>query len=1004
MRKLTLLPCLLLCCLLLLTNGRAQSLADEKQFVDALQNTLQQQYSRYQNREAPICSLRFYLESVNDYILASSMGSLTSKQHHSYRTLTVELLVGDPLSGKVIAASSEKNILLPLDYNFPAVEHIITHEVQHVYLKAEKTFLDKQFSEKMGKPTDYDAFPLTEAPLVSEIQLDYCSGFQMEEWENTVKAYSDLWNTFGPQVSGTATLHYTCTHSIDIRNNGFQKTHNQNVTLLTLTASLTDEEGYTIPCEKYFLVEYPSDLPEKNAILQEETALFDKMQRQANAPMVVTTTTCPVLFSSQAASLVLCLDYLSGDPASLSNPILRARQDKNQLWVECTPHSSDNDLFKKLLQTIKNQNKEYGYWIQTIHYSESDGFVPQLVFRVYADGRANELVRGLSIPKNQHFWNQVMDGGDISDFNIAPNSITASAPVRCTAPSVLCFLIDIQPLQTQPKHTLLAPVSFDETPSPLAFPSLATQVMQDEIQRFFTDSMLLKNPKPYDVEYLISDANTYTVESSMGSTLSVCEQPTRHLNTRLLVGDNTLNNENLYSCPNTVSRNLPLDNNYANMVQTAHQCTEDAYRQALTDYEEKVRLTAHVPNDGKDALKDRSEAFSKSSLNEKPLEEISLSQVEYLANDLSARFLHDNPTLYSSGVTTYVYQANAYFTNAQNIQYIRPFRLLCIQLHASAITEDGDTLHDNTQLLYRGFHDLPDIEILYQEVDLMAHRLQEWAHAPKHTEYYDGPVLLSKDAVSELLPYLLIESAPSLLNVRTPINTQNYTPNFWMKMLNKQITSNMLNISANYEQEITAGVHLIGYQTLDAEGLEPNKKTVLVQRGKLLELLSNRTPTKSGKYSNGHQQLCLNNGYLVTALGAGILEITGNNTLDERALTKELLKQARAAGNKYAYRIEKMGKQQDADGHIRLVPLYVNRIKVANGEAFPVRVSQTESVDFNLLNKVSGVSRERVAFNKLLKQLNTKQMNKQDIFWGIPSSIISPSFILLKNFQLMPQE
>ena len=262
----------------------------------------------------------------------------------------------------------------------------------------------------------------------------------------------------------------------------------------------------------------------------------------------------------------------------------------------------------------------------------------------------------------------------------------------------------------------MAPVSFDETPSSLAFPSLATQVMQDEIQRFFTDSMLLKNPKPYDVEYLISDANTYTVESSMGSTLSVCEQPTRHLNTRLLVGDNTLNNENLYSCPNTVSRNLPLDNNYANMVQTAHQCTEDAYRQALTDYEEKVRLTAHVPSDGKDALKDRSEAFSKSSLNEKPLEEISLSQVEYLANDLSARFLHDNPTLYSSGVTTYVYQANAYFTNAQNIQYIRPFRLLCIQLHASAITEDGDTLHDNTQLLYRDFHDLPDIEILYQEV------------------------------------------------------------------------------------------------------------------------------------------------------------------------------------------------------------------------------------------------------------------------------------------------
>ena len=424
------------------------------------------------------------------------MGSLTSKQHHSYRTLTVELFVGDPSSGKVISASSENFTLLPLDYNFPAVEHTISNEVKEVYLKAEKSFLEKQFSEKTGFPADYDLLPMTATPLVSEIQLDYCSDLPMEEWENTVKAYTDLWNTFVPQVFGTATLHYTCTHTIDVRNNGFQKTYNQNVTLLTLTASLTDEEGCTIPGEKHFLVEYPSDLPEKNAILQEETAMFDRLQRQANAPMVVEATSCPVLFSNQAAALVLCQDYLCGNPATLSNPILNARQDKTQLWVDCVTHISDNDLFKKLLQTIKNQNKEYGYWIQSLHFSESDGFVPEVVFRVYADGRANELVRGISIPKNQHFWNQVMDGGGVSDFTVAPNSITASEPMRCTAPSVLCHLIDIQPIKINPKHSLLLPVSFDETRNPLAFPSLATQVMQDEILRLLADSTLLDNPKP----------------------------------------------------------------------------------------------------------------------------------------------------------------------------------------------------------------------------------------------------------------------------------------------------------------------------------------------------------------------------------------------------------------------------------------------------------------------------------------------------------------------------
>jgi TldD protein len=128
---------------------------------------------------------------------------------------------------------------------------------------------------------------------------------------------------------------------------------------------------------------------------------------------------------------------------------------QGNLIVSSSKTVSDAELRKMLIAEAKKQNKAYGLYFEDI----SSGFavttrsspqafqvIPLVVYRVYVDGRPDELVRGVSIVGTpQSALNSIVATGDKQDvFNGICGAESGSIPVSAVAPAMLVSQIETQ--------------------------------------------------------------------------------------------------------------------------------------------------------------------------------------------------------------------------------------------------------------------------------------------------------------------------------------------------------------------------------------------------------------------------------------------------------------------------------------------------------------------------------------------------------------------------------
>ena len=1002
MRRTLLLPILLLCCFIFQTNSQAQTLADEKKFVATLQAQLQEQYQLYRNRDVPICDLRFSVVNTKSYLLESSMGSLTRNEHRTECTLVIDLIVGDLEKGDITTGTSAPRIIhLPVDYSTLALRQILTREVQWVYAEAEKKQKGRKLAEQFGaKPSRQYLSPSYNQEDIDPITT-VVEDFSANDCIPKLNTCTEIWNTYETGASGRATLLYTLTHQHTLTSGGLPQTRHHNSALLTLEASIADKDHNILSVEKNILANHPNELPEAPSIIRMEINLYEQLVQTSETP-IAEPGFHPVLFSNEAAALLLYQVYKQTCPEP--HALLKIRDNDAYFTISSTSSYSDAELIQQLRQAARQQHKEYGYWVKSLCFSETEGLVAQEVYRIFADGKTDEQVHGLAIGGTPTaIWNSIIACGKDNDCNIAPPALTHKYPVSCSAPAVLCYQVETRNALTAAKPVILSPaVSNNSHNQELQFSSLASRVMQDEVQHFFEDSLLVAEPKPYNLEMLMTDAKVYSVRSSMGSVIFSEEKPVRSVCTRVLVGNDGFNNENLTSPSLAEAYPLPLDNNYDKTIRRLHNAVNDSYRQALMDYRQKEDIPFDLKIPSKNRLKDRSEAYCRSSFEETPNPDCNINQLQDWATSLSAVFTQENTQaqeLCNSGVDIYLYQAKNYFASAQNVQYIKPFQLCYVVLYAEAKAEDGELLRDEKHLLYRDFNELPDPSILQDDALQMAERLALLKKAPKVTEYYDGPVMISEEAVATMFAQTLLEGTPSLAADRMPAKKDKASFNYWETLKNKAVMHPSLSVRARYDVDRFESTPLIGFHEIDAEGVPVEKSTDLIVNGKLENLLSNRIPTNVNRFSNGHQQLALENLRLVPTRGAGVLELSCRHALDDKALEKELLKEARATGSKYAYQIVSCPHRHD-DGDNASIIAY--RIKVSNDEKTLVRIQKTEQLSADIWQRVCAVSSNKKAYNQLVNS-RVKTTNKdRSPLTGIPTSLILPAHILIKSMKIIP--
>jgi predicted Zn-dependent protease len=137
---------------------------------------------------------------------------------------------------------------------------------------------------------------------------------------------------------------------------------------------------------------------------------------------------------------------------------------QGNLIVSSSLTVKDSELRQKLIDEIKKQGKPYGLYFEDIQggftltqraLPQSFQVLPVLVWRVYADGRPDELVRGIDIVGTPlAALNRILLTGEKQDvFNGICGAESGQVPVAAVAPAMLFSEIEVQ----KRVHTLNRP-------------------------------------------------------------------------------------------------------------------------------------------------------------------------------------------------------------------------------------------------------------------------------------------------------------------------------------------------------------------------------------------------------------------------------------------------------------------------------------------------------------------------------------------------------------------
>jgi predicted Zn-dependent protease len=128
---------------------------------------------------------------------------------------------------------------------------------------------------------------------------------------------------------------------------------------------------------------------------------------------------------------------------------------QSNLFVESSRQVSDADLRKMLIEEVKKQNKPYGLYFDQVTggYTttarrglQAFTVIPLVVYRVYPDGRPDELIRGVDIVGTPlaSFAKIVATSNHRDVFNGICGAESGDVPVSAIAPAILVSEIEIQ--------------------------------------------------------------------------------------------------------------------------------------------------------------------------------------------------------------------------------------------------------------------------------------------------------------------------------------------------------------------------------------------------------------------------------------------------------------------------------------------------------------------------------------------------------------------------------
>jgi predicted Zn-dependent protease len=674
---------------------------------------------------------------------------------------------------------------------------------------------------------------------------------------------------------------------------------------------------------------------------------------------------------------------------------------QSNLIVESKQQYSEKELVALLRKEAAAQGKDYAYLFKDVSggFTSTDRIDPNVfnveplvVYRIYADGRPDELVRGVDLVGTPlaMFAQIAYCGKEKGVFNGTCGAESGGVPVSSVSPSLLVKKIETQKrAKSETKPPLLpAPTglaqNFDKPED------VIPEAIRKEQQRALDSLQIVGLGKPFFISSRILDAKQLYVSTTNGFITQSYEYNNRILSDKLLVGDYKNNNGNFekennnrYYYSGSGSKSVCEDNNEKGIRSAIWTDLDSKYKSAAENYEQKQSSlkNLNIPQKERDLPDWDIVPKVQYILPSNPDNSIDRKFYEQFAEATSSVF-NEYPELFDSNLRMRVLDGKNYFANTENSEYQTPYFYISLSAAVHIQTSEGEDINRDLTLAYGSRKDLPSAEEIRAKFKILAEKTIEEAKAEKVEEAYTGPVLFENEGVWRSFYIFLITDLNAARRPLTPSglkkdNEYGYSENRGIEdLVGKRIASKGLYIEDLTGTRVYGGEKLIGFVPVDAQGVVPPERLPLVENGILKNLLNDRIPTHKAPHSNGHS-LITNNGYGET-VATGVFRISDTIAKPKAELKSDLLRLASEEGYDYAYIVRNYLGSSD---------LEIYRVSVADGKETRVRAATLSDFDRSSFRKILAVSDKEQIYNGITNN-------------GLLFSAIAPDAILFEDLQI----
>jgi len=661
---------------------------------------------------------------------------------------------------------------------------------------------------------------------------------------------------------------------------------------------------------------------------------------------------------------------------------------QSNLIVESSQKLNHEELIKRLRKEAKAQGKSYAYYFKEVaggftntnRYSPNVfNITPLVVYRIYTDGRPDELVRGVNLVGTPlAMFSQIEAcGNEYAVFNGTCGAESGQIPVSCVSPALFVKQIETQ---KRPKAQSQAPyLSKPEKSETILDKDVISESIKKEVERALQEIGKLKTHPPFFIAYTLGDIKQLIVSASNGSLISSEFYPYRIGNCRLLMGDYQCTDENFtvqgggtYGYDGAPC----LDDDEEGIRFTLWRDLDAIYKSAFETYEQKLAALKQLNIPAKALELPDWDKTPVIVMNDVPFPEVNLDPKTYEEYVKAASTVfNDYKDILKSNVALNIYSSTVYFYNTEQSEYKLPFVFASLEAMAIAKTEDGEDCHADLDITVKITDELPLIEDFKKKCRELAEKLLEETRAPKLEEAYSGPVLFEDLAVVRSFFTNFFYGENSLIAERKPFSAQgfSYGGNRMEEMIDKRITAKEISIDDLTGTPEYNGVKLLGFTPIDAQAVAPPAKLTLVENGILKTLLNDRVPTVKVPHSNGHSLLTPGAG---SNTQTGVVRMSDTRMKSKPELRNELFQLAKEEGYNYAYIVRNI-----AGG----IPLELYRVNIADGTEKRIRSAVITDIDFQSFKRIRAVSDKEMIYNGIAGNL---------------ISLILPDAILFEELQI----